>query len=286
VKWVANLTIALGLLIFVLGGAARSPASVQVTAVRAAMAHTVDAKTSRFTLSVSASAASALPSEYDVGGVMDYVHHRGRITYGPSAEAILDGDVVYVRWRTERRQDSRWIRYSRDWLKPDPFSFQEHALHDPIGLLSFLSLASDDLKNRGTEDVRGTETTHYEGTLNLRKLSDDTGSASVPFGLWVDTNGVARRLRIDSSTGASAVIEYYDFGIPITITAPRANETISLDEFVREAKATGANSDCHAGEAKGRGHVKVSGSGFPAGQESIAPPGGIVFLCADSISGT
>jgi hypothetical protein len=232
-------------------------------AVKQALIRTVDARSSRFTLSWSSPLLPAdLGFDSKFEGVMDYARHRGRISYWKDNELIFDGDVVYMKWPMPWRKDSPWLRYDASAEESDPLDLQERALRNPIGLLSFLSGASDGVREVGREEIRGTQTIHYEGTLDLQKVVDQSPPANraelqdlldflredepttVPFGLWVDREGVAHRLRMDETEGASVLVDYYDFGIPVEITPPAPSEVMSFEEFTKEIDAHSTDSDC------------------------------------------
>ena len=50
---------------------------------------------------------------------------------------------------------------------------------------------------------------------------------------WIDDEGLLRRIRIPfgGTDGPVEVIDLYDFGVPVDIEAPPADEVISEDEF-------------------------------------------------------
>lgn len=290
-------------------------------AVKQALARTVDADSSRFTISwITPVLPVQFPYDNSVHGVMDYVHHRGRISYGFGNEMLLDGDVTYEKWPMPWRHDSPWMRFETDSQETDPLDLYDRAISNPMGLLSFLTGASDDVRTVGSDDVLGTTTRHYEGILDLQKVVDRAPPAkraelqewldfmreyeptTVPFGLWVDSDGIARRLRIDASEGAgSVVIEYYDFGVPVEITPPPASEIMSMEEFFAEMQQHAQDSDCDEdgtdsddSSSDGSGDVEPGGdSSSPNVTETYAEKnmdatiGGSISICIDSAtSGT
>jgi hypothetical protein len=242
-----------------------APASAEA-AVKQALARTVDARSSRFTLS-SSSSESPSGNPYKVEGLMDYASHRGRITYWQDTEVIFDGDVTYMKWPVPWRNDATWLRYYDGGNNTDPLDLQERALSNPTGLLKFLRGAGNDVHEVGSEEIRATRTTHYEGTLDLQKVVDqapvgdradlqvlldfmrEDEPTMVPFGLWVDSGGVAHRLRIDQGQGMSMLVEYYDFGIPVEITPPPPSEIISIEDFMKELEAHAGDSTCGNSDA-------------------------------------
>jgi hypothetical protein len=231
---------------------AGAPGSAEA-AVKQTLARTIDARSSRFTLSWSGpDLPSGEPPKVD--GLMDYASHQGRVSYGQDSEVIFDGDVTYMKSRLPWRNGAAWLR-EEGGDNANPLDLQERALSNPTGLLKFLTGAGKDVREVGSEEVHGSRTIHYEGTLDLQKVVDQTPAAAraelqdllefmredepttVPFGLWVDSGGVAHRLRMDQSQGGSVLVEYYDFGIPVEITPPAPSEIVSTEDYMKELEA-------------------------------------------------
>jgi hypothetical protein len=117
---------------------------------------------------------------------------------------------------------------------------------DPSQYLQYLEAAGGKVKAVGHEDVRGTPTTHYEGTIDLAKslerlhtsksakLRDflskartELGSTQIPIDVWIDAHHLVRRMDMNFSPGQGAQriavdlrIELFDFGATPTVTAP------------------------------------------------------------------
>jgi hypothetical protein len=262
-------------------------------AVTRAAARTADGGSSRFTLTWYVPGLPAKEvARNSVKGTMDYAHHRGQVTYSSDMQVRNDSDVIYMRWPMPWRDEPVWVRVPLDSSAPDPLDLQSRALDNPVGLLSFLTGASDDVRTVGSEEVRGTPTTHYEGTLDLQKVVDQAPadqraelqdtlnfigedmSTKGPFGLWVDDAGVAHRLRIDETGGYSATIEYHDFGLPVVIEPPPANEIISAEQLSSELMQHADDSSCDQDDAGSDG-VPSTGS---AGSAELGPPAPFPFL--------
>ena len=99
-------------------------------------------------------------------------------------------------------------------------------------------------------------TTHYRGTVDLRKALEQipaesregfervlelVGQTRMPFEVWIDDDGLARRMKYeqplpagqgsqDASMGLT--MEMYDFGTEIDVEPPPANEVIDLQELI------------------------------------------------------
>jgi len=126
---------------------------------------------------------------------------------------------------------------------------------DPSQFLAYLETVSNGVKKVGTDSIRGVDTTHYEATLDLAKaidradvpesLRDDLGeivqkhgvSFTMPADVWVDNDGLARRVQLkldlaqmagtDRETGLPVMtmsMDFYDFGVPVHVEAPPADE--------------------------------------------------------------
>ena len=124
---------------------------------------------------------------------------------------------------------------------------------------------SNDVHQVGTEDIRGVESTHYRASLDLSKSIDESNVpeglrdsmeeftkmfGDIPADVWIDADGRMRRERLvidfgkvfggvdaaDGSRDAAGVmteqLDFYDFGTPVNVEAPPADQVRSLsDQF-------------------------------------------------------
>jgi hypothetical protein len=294
VKRAAVLAIAL-VVVLVSTGRVGQSRSAQA-AVRDALARTADARSMRFTVRWTGAAVPTGPAG-QIEGVMDYARNRGEIRYFGDIEDVYDGDVMYTKWPLPWQKGSRWVRYDEGADEPDPLSLEDRALRNPVSLLKFLREGSSDVRKVGTEDVSGASTDHYEGTLDLQRVVDhapaadraelqalldfirEDAEAKVPFGLWADGSGIAHRLRIDEAGGVSVVVDYFDFGVPVSITPPSKDEIMSYEALFEEIRVHSNTSDCAQSEA---GEPAAAGSGGLTSEgESIGSA--TVTLCVDEI---
>jgi hypothetical protein len=223
---------------------------------------------------------------------MDYSRHRGSVSFGSALnsgfDVIYDGDVVYSDLSALRD----WVPKGKHWLRGegdhgDPFDPQERALRDPATLLRFLRPTSSEVREGGHEKIGEVDTTRYEGTLDLQRIVDQSPEAergdlqaeldflreampstTVSYSVWVDSNGVARRLRVDSGNASSTTIDFYDFGVPVAVDIPRASEILDEAEFEQIVEA-------HTGDSQG-GCSRSSGG----------PDAGATVLCVFTSSAT
>jgi hypothetical protein len=115
------------------------------------------------------------------------------------------------------------------------------------GFLDSLKGAGASVTETGTDTVDGVPVTVYEGTIDPQAALDQAspedaqdvqgaldqmgGTFDMPFTAWVDADGMVRRLemRVQADMGPVSLevvmtIELYDFGAPVTIEAPPADE--------------------------------------------------------------
>ena len=255
------------------------PSSAQA-AVRRAASRTLDAGSSRFTITLSFTGIvpALAPPEYEQRGIMDYRRHRGSIRHSLSGtEEIYDGDTLYLNWGGL----VSWLPKDKPWLRStqadDPFDPEATALRDPTRLLHFLRSTSSDVRRVGTEDLDGVQTTHYEGTLDLQKIVDHAPAAerrllqtdldfmkqykpaTIAYGLWVDASDITRRIRIDDAAGnSSETIDFFDYGVTVDVQPPPESAVVSDDEFMALIEKHSGDSSC-TGEKSESGSESVEG---------------------------
>ena len=122
---------------------------------------------------------------------------------------------------------------------------------DPRDIFGFLKAVSGSIEAVGSEEVRGVETSHYRATLDPAKLTElvpaeqrkalggvddaarQAGIDELPIDVWIDADNRIRKLSIeldakmpgsDASLEASFVVELYDYGTPLVLDLPPADE--------------------------------------------------------------
>jgi hypothetical protein len=267
--------------------------------LQAATAKTVAAEQAKVSITVSASglpslagpsgssgssgsSASSSSATVSVEGAIDTAAHRSQFTVdlsqieglvpGPISSAlgslhdgkldvVTDGSDVYIDLGSlggifGATSGTSWVKVS------GPAGAGADAggyLADGTDILQLLGNAGQ-VTTVGTEAVRGVDTTHYRGTVDvasalaqlpadkraevqsrLAQLGVDPASVSFPVDVWVDKDDLVRRvqLAVDSSkvvktAGAPAItgtvtMELYDVGQPVTITVPPANQVFTVD---------------------------------------------------------
>lgn len=137
-------------------------------------------------------------------------------------------------------------------LRMDVGGLRDQVGHNPARDAAFLA-AADDVRRTGTETVAGTRTTHYTGTATLDGLRDSvTGKAKADLAqyeklgvdeltldVWVDGDDHVRRLRTQGfgrHGELDLTVTLLDFGKPLTVRAPAADDTVDVPEAVEESR--------------------------------------------------
>jgi hypothetical protein len=118
----------------------------------------------------------------------------------------------------------------------------------------------------GSETVRGVATTHYHAVIDLNRypsvlapslraaavraaalLERVTGQSTLAADVWVDRNGLVRRMAIALSAcssvgtvGATVSVDFYDFGRQPSVTAPPAGEVTDITSTLAAQQAKSA----------------------------------------------
>jgi hypothetical protein len=184
----------------------------------------------------------------------------------PSADLILDGRegiVLYMRFPFLKRLMPR----GKSWLKADIVEMgkaygldldrlKETRRSDPGTMLAYLKSAVG-VRRVGTDLVRREVTTHYSTTVKaetfvqeaprdqrkaMRRFLRLMGIKTYPVDIWVDRDGVVRKLSTDLEyklpdgeyVRMQLSEEYYDFGVEANIEAPPARSVIDVTPRLKD----------------------------------------------------
>ena len=242
-----------------------APATTPVAVAPAAAVRDAQAKTatgsSKIDLTTAADVAGTQQSVKGTGA-FDYAAKKGTFTLelgamggGALQERIVDG-VLYL---SPPGQATTFYSLPLKDLAGTPLA----GTADPSSALATLDGVTDDVREVGKEQVRDAETTHYTATVDVAKLAaaggsasskalTDSGVATVPVEVWVDAEGRARRVVSKVSIPASAktnnmpvdtttTIELYDFGTPVSVTAPPKSQVKDGTPLLKQLKARGTS---------------------------------------------
>ncbi|MEU4540435.1 hypothetical protein AB0G15_36905 [Streptosporangium sp. NPDC023825] len=165
-------------------------------------------------------------------GAFDPAQRVGVITRaGDGAETRFVGDLMYVR----QQREAKWMVSPRieEELKsaPQAVALVKLAPLDPQAALQRLRSATDVRENgstsgQGWTGQRFTFSLKDDGEPGLEAV--DT-SAEITGAVNVDDQGRVRRLEVAfGDTGQRNVLDFEDFGTPVTVTAPPADQVEQL----------------------------------------------------------
>ena len=266
---------------YVRGNTSESP----LAAVQAAATRTTDANTAQVSATVKAD-SGPLANGVTIDGGFDFSNHRGRLEIDPSRfgapgigkiQAIFDyssGIIVYMKFPAAAAQEldgKQWVKMDvsalmrQAGLDVDLGSLVQGQSNDPTSGLQVLR-GADNVVKVGTEQVRGTDTTHYRADASLDKAIAQaptpaardgiTKIASLytvrtfPMDVWIDSDGRARRFQfsVDTSTlhlpggvptpamgRLGLTYELYDFGSAVDTQVPPPDQVIDFVDLLRRA---------------------------------------------------
>lgn len=185
---------------------------------------------------------------------------------------VVDGPVFYMRMPFLRKALG-----TRPWLKLDVSSFGRESgvdlsqfsqlnQSDPAVFLQSLRAVSDDVEAVGEDDVRGVATRRYRMTVDItraadvapadvrdevraafRELVEKAGIRKVPTEVWVDEEGLVRRMRQTyesvpiGRTGREGrmtmTVELFDFGVEVDVQPPPRSAVTDLKKLIEETAA-------------------------------------------------
>jgi hypothetical protein len=177
---------------------------------------------------------------------------------GWKIEVIQDGPDGYVRFPAIDDQlpaGKTWIRGGQSDVNAGGFDFQElesFTKSDPRKLLEALRSVSGDVETVGTEELHGVQTTHYRAVVDPAELAKGAAAGGqggtadalvdqlavrsagdVPLDVWIDADGLVRRLSLElssakaetsQSSDVSISFELWDYGDVVEIELPPASQ--------------------------------------------------------------
>lgn len=186
---------------------------------------------------------------------------------GTVQELVLD-NIIYVKVPSAQAAEFG----GKQWLKIDPAQFGSG--QNPFGSLD--SSNPSEILNTlqgvgkvtkiGDEDVRGVHTVHYKADVDIAKAADAQkltpqqkqqlqqalgGRSTVPEDVWIDDQGLARRVAVDitatpspsagngssapSSVNAQLTMEFFDYGkANVTATPPPADQVTDFGQILSQ----------------------------------------------------
>ena len=252
-------------------------------ALSAAVANTA-ATTSRVTVSTTMSSPGT-KTTITATGEFDYAHPRGVLRMGGPAPG--GEEVRYLPPRLYVRlpdapgapfpRGKAWVGMSLPGHAADeglPFLPLGNVDANPMDLLSALTAVASKVADLGPATIRGVAVTHYRVSVDLAEaeahqrpqaraefhsFASSLGSATLPVDVWVDGQARVSRIAISlpmphgsgmpADFRVSAAVDYYDFGVPVQVSAPPASEVMSASGFSQSVSVSGSSSGGGFGQA-------------------------------------
>ena len=158
-------------------------------------------------------------------------------------ELVSSDNTYYLRGGPfERLAPGKWVK-----VKSNDPSFNL-GQNDPSQMLRYLR-ATANVDEVGKDTVRGVETTHYSAQLQLDKVagrvSPDAaralkqatktlGTKEIPMDVWVDSDGLVRRVKMDWHPHAGSFVmslDLFDFG-DVNVSVPASSDTVDLSNML------------------------------------------------------
>jgi hypothetical protein len=232
---------------------AASVAGTPAQSVLVSLTQSTDAKTAQMDLTANINGIPVVGAQKVTGnGSVDFAAQKAQAHFemlGLSVDSIVDGTAAYV--KSALLGDNTWYRL--DGTNQNAHGIGALAtiwtnMIDPSQLFATLKDSSDSMTEVGHEQVRGGDTSHYRGEIDLQKraqaagATDETlnaikrsGISAVPVDVWIDTQGLVARIQTSLSFGDSSgsesnplsgevTVEFHDYGKAVNIIAPPADQ--------------------------------------------------------------
>jgi len=191
-----------------------------------------------------------------------------------SIDAVIDGAVVYERIPQLAPAVGRktWLKIDFRTAGqlagvPGVSSVLESQPSDPSQTLSYLRGASGPMTTLGHARVRGVATTHYRVPVDLNRAAASLGpdqqaalrqeidelglKTTFPMEVWIDGQGRVRRMHLvqdysqvnpppnvprgSPSSSVEQTMELFDFGAPVTVQPPPADQVTDISALVNRS---------------------------------------------------
>jgi hypothetical protein len=231
------------------GGGSVDVAKNPTAAMKAAAKRTADADSVQMTLTIGG-------GESKVGtgsGAFDFKKNLGRFkldtTLGLKFDLVLAGDDAYMRNPSKVEGAKPWLLLKQQAESGDPvasFVTQLRNQIDPRETLRYLDTLVSDVKLIGSATIRGEQTQHVRGRIDLSEeaiaktpasMHNQLRQAQSTFGrdgyavdVWLDGEGRVRRFEfVTGAAGASpttskVTMDLFAYGEDPKITVPKASD--------------------------------------------------------------
>lgn len=234
-----------------------------LNALQAAAAAVDDVSSSRMELQMKIGIAGQEVT-IDADGLFDFDRMVGKSTMtfdsaldaptlGGTSRIIVEGAHVYVKGPA-----AEWYGGTGDgWVRVDlsdvPGMSSSQINQNPAQYVEFLRGAAGDVREVGSEDVRGTPTTHYSAEVTMEDVvaaTDDENTRAfvdqleasggeigeIPIDVWIGSDGLPYRLVLEMTISGVEGLpgggdmtmrmdgDLFDYGVPVHVRVPKRFE--------------------------------------------------------------
>jgi hypothetical protein len=252
------------------------PAAVPGTAdpalIADAAAKTAAARSARVATTVRVSDPGRGQVRFEGEGAFDFERRRGEMTlrllegeagaFGNESKAVFADASIYYRLPAGALPGgARWIRLDlqnvADATGVDFGPLVQGSQADPSQYLLWLGALGPGVTKITEEEIRGVPTTRYRAVVDLellegqappgkeaewgayvQALRDRLGVDFIPVEVWVDGDGLVRRLYHEhgfgaEGTSATVTTELFDFGVAVNAKVPPPGQVAAMSDLIR-----------------------------------------------------
>ena len=254
-------------------------ASPAATAVLAAAVTRTAAQTARIAATTTMQ-MQGMTVSFTESGAFDFAHSRGTLSMSSpmAVTEVFLPPKVYIKMSAD---DGMSLPKGKSWVALGPGMPGDLAASglgsalpgqfgagngNPADLLASLTAISGNVQKQGTATIRGARVTQYRVKIDLAKaaaklpdweqasfkeFTQILGTGTIPVDVWVDSHDLVRRMRealpMPSDLGApkgtvlTQTTDFYDFGVPVRVSAPPAAQVASLSQLITDQPPTGSD---------------------------------------------
>jgi hypothetical protein len=262
--------------------------------------------------------AQGMSMSFTETGQFDFAHSRGTVSMRSpiGVTEIILPSKVYIRVPV----GSGALPHGKSWIAIDTVTSAGDSPAgmnvllgglgsngvNPADLLASLTAVSGNVAKLGAATVRGVPVTEFRVNVDLAKaaarlpgweragfrdFASSFGTGDIPVDVWVDSQNLVRQMQLSlhpAGTGTSAgttfvqITDFYDFGVPVRVSAPPAAQVASMSQFISGSCAScnsfvgfGGSSGSSSGSSGSPTPPRVSGTlsgAAPPRHHSEPPP--------------
>jgi hypothetical protein len=251
---------------------AAAPGTADQALIADAAAKTAAARSARVATTVRVSDPGRGQVRFVGEGAFDFERRRGEMTlrllegeagaFGNESKAVFADTSIYYRLPAGALPGgARWLRLDlqnvADATGVDFGPLVQGSQADPSQYLLWLSALGPGVTKIAEEEIRGVPTTRYRAVVDLNLLAgqappgkeaewsayvqtlrDRIGLEFIPVEVWVDGDGLVRRLHHEHGFApegkrATVTTELFDFGVDVNAKAPPAEQATALSDLIR-----------------------------------------------------